>query len=112
MTADILSVASIVGVTLLGGEKGINLLRVKFGKNGNGNGHSKAPSLSEIQVALQESQYHGLTEMRQSIKDSQEPVISALGRIEQINQDSLKQMTRMVTLMENGNGHRVRAKRK
>lgn len=112
--ADLLTLISLGGVALLGGEKGINLFKLKFSKNGNGNGHVKAPTLPEIQVALQESQYHGLNEVREALKATQEPVISALGEIKQVNQAMLQQMTRMVTLQESGNEstRRYRAKRK
>lgn len=112
--SDIWTLVSLGGLALLGGERGISIFKVKFAKNGNGNGngHAKAPSLPEIQVALQESQFHGLSEVRESIKASQEPVVNALNDIKLVNQSMLQQMTRIVTLQEANNGYRSRAKRR
>ena len=115
--ADPLTLISLGGLALLGGEKGFSLIKLKFGKNGNGNGNGngKSPSLSDIKVALLDSQGHGLTEVKDIIRLSNEPVVGALSEIKQVNQAMLQQMTRMVTLQEvasTGDGRRRAYKRK
>lgn len=109
----ILSLVATIGVAALGGERIVVEYKNRTSKNGNGGG--KAPSISEIQVALQSSQVQGLSEVKQALRDQENTLIAALNRIETVNQATLHQMTKLVTIMENGystRGAGYRAKRK